>query len=235
MLKVLIITSIFIFSKEINADYPKLHKRQLIIYANPTTIEGKLVKQHLQRDWLKYVSSRSNDKKLLSMINKYETRRKIIHKYFDVKIVETSDKLYFKIGKYGTKIYFPEVTEARHPNEYPGYVEFFFWVVDTHYYEYFKDYHYAMCDEIRSDWSANRSKLRKEFINKKEKAGYEYIGYEFHPDTYWEESFVKKDKNGVNEYFNMEQLGWKEPDPPTFPKPPNLRKCPVNKLWKLPF
>ena len=98
MLKVLIITAIFIFSKEINADYPKLHKRQLIIYANPATVEGKLVKQHLQRDWLKYVSSRSNDKKLLSIVSKYETRRKIIHKYFDVRIVETSDRLYFNIG-----------------------------------------------------------------------------------------------------------------------------------------
>ena len=235
MFKMIVFSFLVIFPREIKADFPKLNKRELIIYANPATLEGKLVKRHLETDWIAYATKKTSDKEILKTIGEYEARRKIIHKYFHVKIVETSDDLYFRIGKYSTKIYFPEVTTGVHPNEYPGYIDFFFWVVDTHYHDYFKKYHKAICDNIRSKWSRDFSTARDKFIAAQEKKGYEYVGYEFHPELYWEEGFSKKNKNEQYAFFTMEQLGWKRPDPPIFPDPPELRKCHINTSWKLPF
>jgi len=222
---------------------PELHKRQLIIYANPTTLSGKLVKQHLERDWIKFITPklqklRYKDRiSLFREILKQENRRRIIHKYFDVKIVETSNNLSFKVGRYGKRIYFPEVTNAPHPNEFPGYITFFLWVVDTHYHGYFLDYHAQICNNIKADWRIKRDSKKNAFVAKIEKTrGWNYIGYGYYGnDEFWTGGFLRMDKDGIEEHISLTKAGWIEPPDPDLPDKPKLYPCPVNKKWQLPY
>lgn len=221
---------------------PKLHKRQLIIYANPATINGKLVRQHLQRDWIDFIVPRvqklgyKDRISILREVLKQENRRRIIHKYFDVKIVETSDELSFKVGRYSKRIYLPEVTDGSHPNEFPGYITFFSWVVDTHYHDYFLDYHTYMSHNIKVDWYKLRDGKKNAFITKIENTrGWEHIGYGYYgEDEFWMEGFLKRDKDGNEEHISLAKAGWIEPPDPDYPKKPKLYARPVNKKWRLP-
>ena len=74
MFKMIVFSFLVIFPREIKADFPKLNKRELIIYANPATLEGKLVKRHLETDWIAYATKKTSDKEILKTIGEYEAR-----------------------------------------------------------------------------------------------------------------------------------------------------------------
>ena len=118
-------------------DIPLIPRIGLNIYINPTTLKGRLIKQHLTREWVNYILPKLRNKTftdrihLLQVCGQAEFRRRDLMRHFDIKLKETSDRAYFYVGYGGRKIYFPDFDVS--PLEFPGVITFFTWVKDIHF------------------------------------------------------------------------------------------------------
>lgn len=205
----------------------QLIKQELTIYYNPSTSEGKAVVQQLTTDLTKLCNKWPQRERIMGFnaVVKHEFDRRRIHKYFNVKFEKTSDVLAFRVGS-GNKIIFPKSNNAD-PREYPGYINFFSWVVDVNYTSYFNDLRKEENRRIQRRWAADRQEKYVDFIFSLVEKGYEEYWDEY-PFEGFSHSLFKDGK-----FFTPEQLGWHEPDPPILIQPLPERLCPINSKWRL--
>lgn len=202
-------------------------KADLTVYYNPATTYGQAVKQQLSVDFTEVCNKWPSKERLMGLkavvLHEYDRRR--IHKYFNVTFVESSDALSFRIGS-GNRIVVPKSKRAD-PREYPGYIDFFNFVIDVHYEDYFIDLRQAENSRIWKRWYLKRNAKYANFVFELAENSYEHFfdEYEFGAG----ESFFKE-----GQFYSAESLGWSEPPPPILLPLLPEKVCPLDKKWKLP-
>lgn len=167
-------------SKPTPRPMPAIPRRvELVIATNPTTMEGKLIKQHLTRDWIKFIYPKLKNQSLhskaglLAQIVPAEYKRRRLYKHFsEIRFVETSGQTWFRVGR-SDRIYMPDEYDI-HPMEFPGYITFFDWVARRHFHGYYLDRWRVMTANMRSYRTYAVSCHRYEFIDKMRTKGYNY-------------------------------------------------------------
>ena len=215
----------------------------LNIAVNPETVEGKVIKQHLTRDWIAFLLPRLKGKdwatqtNLLKVLGKAEYDRRELIRHFNIKFHDTSDESFFYVGYGGLKTYFPEFEVGL--QEFPGYISFFSWVKDAWFYDYYHEKFQAIEGNIRNDWNFRRKLERRVFAKDQVKLGYSYHDYGYYDEHNYDwcpEGFMKQEKGREYEtFFSFEELGFETKiETPWYPKPPVKRKCPFDEQWELP-
>jgi hypothetical protein len=206
---------------------PKIQQTDLVIHYNPATPQGVAVKQQLTTDLVSVCNKWPKRERLMGFnaVLEHEYARRRVHKYFRVKFQESSDRMSFRIGA-GNQITVPDHV-GPDPREYPGYIQFFDYVVDVHHRAYFDDLRLAENKRIWKRWYVMRNAKYATFtFNLLEKKYEQYWDeYEFGLG----EAFFKDGK-----FYSAESLGWREPDPPQLLPIITPQLCPLNPRWSLP-
>lgn len=204
-----------------------LNRANLTIYYNPATEHGQAVYRQLNTDMFNIVRTWPVRERLLAQnaVIEHEFDRRRINKYFNITWIESSDQLSFRINS-GNLVVIPSAKMAD-PREYPGYITFFSYVVDTYYEDYFTDLSRAENDRRWRRWHIKRSAMYADFILRMIEKKYEHYFNEC--DIEYSENFFKD-----GQFFTAERLGWVEPEPPILI--PNLipKICPLDPNWRLP-
>lgn len=158
---------------------PEFRKRPMLIGVNPTTLEGKLIRQQFERDWVAWTKERMKDNEdldevLIRHMLPAEEDKKYIFDRYDVKFVETSDDVFFRIGR-GRGFYLPKFETSL--LEFPNAITFVKWAAEVQFENQNQIRRRVKNDYLYKLYKHEEGLRKKPIVEQMEKDGWLYIPY----------------------------------------------------------